>query len=428
MRRIVWLKVTLALGFLSGLLLSVRLWTGDRTYPLSPAVRWLPTVTPPTGRLWFLALLALLVAITLLRRPRVPMVIFAVSLALLCVFDQSRLQPWVYQYLFMLASLGAYSWKEADVRGREQALGLCRLIVASTLFWSGVQKMNPAFVHGTFQWMVEPIASRVPESVETVLYASGFIVPWLEAGAGIGLLAKRVRTMSVVIAVAMHAFILLMLGPLGHDWNSVVWPWNAALMVFIVLLFRRGDDVSWRAMLRQDTRTPHAIVIVLFGIMPVFSFFGLWDSYLSAALYSGNTSDATLVVSDAVTERLPAPIRAYVRGARDGTDTREIDIEGWSLGELNVPPYPEPRIYTNIARDVCRYATVPSDVLLTVRDRWVVLGAIRRPPCSCADLQGAARSAISPAPGRSPRSGRRGARGRSRRAGGWRAWSCPAPR
>ena len=30
------------------------------------------------------------------------------------------------------------------------------------------------------------------------------------------------------------------------------------------------------------------VTLLLFGVMPLFNFFECWDSYLSAALYSGN--------------------------------------------------------------------------------------------------------------------------------------------
>jgi len=39
----------------------------------------------------------------------------------------------------------------------------------------------------------------------------------------------------------MHLFILTMFGPMGLDWNNIVWPWTAAMAVFDVLLFAGAE-------------------------------------------------------------------------------------------------------------------------------------------------------------------------------------------
>ena len=82
------------------------------------------------------------------------------------------------------------------------------------------------------------------------------------------------------------------------------------------------------------------LVVLLFGIMPGFNFVGLWDSYLSAALYSGNLIVADIYISPTVYQRLPPEIQRYCQ--RNGV-RYQVDVDTWSLEELNVPPYP--RVY-----------------------------------------------------------------------------------
>ena len=72
-----------------------------------------------------------------------------------------------------------------------------------------------------------------------------------------------------------------------------------------------------------------AAVLVLFAFMPLFNFFGLWDSYLSSSLYSG------------------ASKRAYVL-EWDGSQWQTTRIGDLSEGELNAPAYPEERIFKNV--------------------------------------------------------------------------------
>lgn len=49
--------------------------------------------------------------------------------------------------------------------------------------------------------------------------------------------------------------------------------------------------------------------------------------------------------------------------------TSSVSIKDWSFGELNVPPYPEARIFENVARHVCGYAESPSEVKLVSRGK-----------------------------------------------------------
>ena len=118
--RILWLKVVLALAFLGGFLLSAELWGVSRAYPLTPVIEGLPAVPPLLIRIWFIALLVLLAAILVVRRPQGYVLAFVVFAGLLGLFDQSRWQPWFYQYLFMFAALALYPWGDGTRRNRRR--------------------------------------------------------------------------------------------------------------------------------------------------------------------------------------------------------------------------------------------------------------------------------------------------------------------
>lgn len=143
-------KTTICLGLLAGLLLSHRLWAGARFYPLTPAFPFLQPPPFPVDSVALSAFIILLGLIILISQPARLIYAF-VALALIdALFDQSRWQPWFYQYLFMLLAV-ALRRKDA-----------CRLIIVCIYFWSGMQKLNPGFVHETFPWMFGPVAHFVP--------------------------------------------------------------------------------------------------------------------------------------------------------------------------------------------------------------------------------------------------------------------------
>ncbi len=366
--RVACLKAVLAGAFLSGALLSIKLWLSERSFPLCPVVPGLPPLLPPFDRACFVALAALLVLTAVLPRPRRCLWALVALAGLLFLSDQLRWQPWAYQYLAMLAALACYPWRapEENPAARAASLNACRLIVAATYFWSGLQKANVTFVREVYPWLLEPMLPLLPESVRPMVAAAGWACPFVEAAIGLGLFVPVLRPVAVALALAMHAQVLLALGPWGHQWNTVVWPWNVAMMLFVLVLFVRAREASARAVVWPAGLNCQALALVLFGAMPLFSFWGLWDAYLSAALYSGNTPSATLAVSDAMRERLPPEAQAHAQPTSEGW---EVSLFGWCYEEMNVPPYPAWRFYRAVARHVRGHATEPGEVILVVQGR-----------------------------------------------------------
>ena len=118
--------------------------------------------------------------------------------------------------------------------------------------------------------------------------------------------------------------------------------------------------------------------------MPVFSFFNMWDSYLSSTLYSGNTNSAQIYISDSVKQKLPTEIQRYAN--KSGADTSTLDFFNWSFNELNVPPYPETRVYKDITRGICKYADNGRDVLLVVSGKPTLFNGDHRSIYDCSNL------------------------------------------
>lgn len=373
--RFFWTKLIIVVGFLSGFLLSSKLWVSSRFFPLIPVFPGLPRISYPLDYVYFAVLIVLLVLIAISAKPRIFVLGFVILVLVLALLDQTRWQPWAYQYLFMLAALGVSTWEKGDIQSQNDCLNMCRLIVASVYFYSGLQKANPHFIFHEFPEFIAGIG-RVAAS----LHAFGWIAPLAEMGIGIGLLTRKFRDVAVITAIAMHWLVLLVIGPFGRRWNSVVWPWNLAMIAFLLLLFWKTDfsfsDVIWNNRCRFQK-----VILLLFGVMPLFSFVGWWDSYLSSSLYSGNVTSGAIFVSGAVKDELPGYIRGYVRHVKDTNNV--LQITKWSLGELNVPPYPEMRVYRKIGADICKLTNNSPDVTLAVQVKSTLLndGGVVRDTC-----------------------------------------------
>ena len=380
--RIFWLKAVVAGGLISGLLLSARLWTGERLFPRIPVfLNLIPASVEPV---LFVLLLGLLCVILISPKPQKLIFLALAVIITFAVSDQMRWQPWLYQYFFMLATISFFSWNYSDTEKQQAVLNTSRLIIIGTYFFSGLQKMNSVFMGKIFPWMMQPVARFFPEPSHAALFSIGILIPLMEIAIGLGLLTKKYRKRAIILALLMHTFILFSLGPLGHNYNSVVWPWNIAMPLFVGILFWNAEDFSLRDILWTKNFPFQRFILILFIIMPVFSFFNLWDSYLSSALYSGNTNDAQIYISDTVKERLPPEIGKYV--VETPENKNKIDMFTWSLGELNVPPYPETRIYKSIARNFCKYSDMNRSIVFVIDGKQTLLNGDHLSQYDCSDL------------------------------------------
>jgi len=366
-QRVLLLRIVVAAACLAGMVLSPRLWLSRRVYPTTPVWGGLPAIPAAAGDVWFAVLLALLAAIVVRPRWRRAVVAFTVAAALLSFWDQSRWQPWFYQYLFMLAALSLPERTGAG-EGRadsDRALDPCRIILAFTYFWSGLQKCNATFVHETAPWLFEPLARHLPAAGAHALGGLELLVPAVEAAVGLGMLFRHTRPIAVIAAITMHLVILWCLGPFGHRWNTVVWPWNLAMVACTVLLFYKPGALPVRRLLWPEGIFGK-LVLLLFVVLPALSFCGWWDAYLSAALYSGNTLRGELRFNERVRRTLPPAVRDAC--AEAGLNWYTLDLMDWSIEELNVPPYPARRVFRNVAAGLSR-AAGGADVLLIVQER-----------------------------------------------------------
>ncbi|HKD86034.1 MAG TPA: hypothetical protein VKB58_14875, partial [Terriglobales bacterium] len=192
-------KTTVVAGLAAGMLLSPKLWVSTRFYPLVPVYHWLPRIAYPLDYLCYAALLLLLGAVAFAAKPRIYIVTFVTFMGLYALLDQTRWQPWAWQYWLMLIALGCYSSKPDDLTGQRDALNICRLIMGCTYFYSGFQKLNADFVSYGMPWVLGTVHAHIPG-----LKYIGWITPFIEVSIGLCLLTRRFRIIGVINGIIMH--------------------------------------------------------------------------------------------------------------------------------------------------------------------------------------------------------------------------------
>jgi len=359
--RLRWTLRITSVGLLAGIAMSPRLWVAvDRLYPRAPIIPPAEMPLAAEAALLLLVVTGLVLGLTERSRSRAAIGVALIALVLLVASDQSRLQPWVYEDALLLAVLGS---ADSSADDQHTALRICRSLLVALYFWGAVQKMNISFVTRAWPDFVGGIAARHALWLQSV----GWAPPLAELGIALTLASRRLRRAGIAGAVLLHGTNVAILLASGE--NSVVWAWNAAMAATVMALFA-GEDLPTPKASRKRPRLQEWVVLALAWVMPALSFWGFWDSYLSAALYSGNTLQAVIVISQVSIAALPKVIR---RNTWQQTAPAFIDLNRWSYDELNVPAYPAERVLRLVALRACRaYLPAPGGTLLLLgRPDWL---------------------------------------------------------
>jgi hypothetical protein len=214
-------------------------------------------------------------------------------------------------------------------------------------FWSGIHKLNVQFVNDVFPWLVGIFDST--SWLKNHLYL-GYGVGLFEVSIGLLLIKQQTRRGAVIMGSGLHLGILVLL--IADNWNSVVYPWNVAMIALLYVLFW---DTKTTPYIINAERRPNWLVLLLFGIVPLFYLFQITPSWMALSLYSGTTLECDLVVQESGVEScIPTPLHKELLDYGEGR--RLLSVDAWGLHNLNIPPVASDATYHAVAREFCTCA------------------------------------------------------------------------
>jgi hypothetical protein len=354
--RLIIIKYILLAGLAAGIGLSYPMWLSEaRYFPLTPLFDFFPALAYPFDYL-LLFVTILVIAVGFIYPFQFLVNFSLLSLILmLVIFDLNRLQPWVFHYLLILMVFCSITEK-----AKALAVPSLQLIFGAMYFWGGIHKMNPYYFSDVVNWFTEPLGDGI------IITFVAFLVPFLEVFLGIGILFKKLRFPSLIIATLIHLFSLFVVGPLGHNVNTVIWPWNIAMILFIWLIFFR-QDYYFKNILHIWRLRSVSLLILLTVFLPFLHLFNLWPANLSFNLYSGNTNNGLIFIGEEVKVMLPDIMSDLVKD-------NKINVKEWAIKELKTPGWIERKNYINARNLVYDFANDSNEVVLLFEPRTTILG------------------------------------------------------
>ena len=314
-------------------LICYKLWLAGRLFPLIPVHDSLALLPASLHAVLFIISLVCLLLLLFFSNKKMIAVLLLAEL-LSCLLDQNRWQPWEYQFIFMLAVF-VFIKEEKGIRFSWQ------LIIAGIFLFSGISKLNSAFIHDVWQSLMLHKWLGMG-SVTIWADRAGYALPLIEMTAAVCLLISNTRKQAVWILTLMHLLILLMLGPLGLNINAVIWPWNILMPLLLFALFY---DEPFQYRNARVWNRVSILVLVCWWILPFFQLAGYWDKYLSSVLYSGGIEQLFICTSDPAAKKEMA---VYMEEFKVIPCSPVLSAYKWGVKEMRSAPYPEERVYRAI--------------------------------------------------------------------------------
>lgn len=325
----------LSFGFLCSLAISYKAWFA---LSLFPKANFLPFEVP----YYVFQVLASLLIFLVFVQPfwfANRLVYRLILLLILSIFilDFGLIQPWAWMYfLFIWASslFAKYYFKYKDL---SPILAILKVLMASIYIFSGLLKIHPNFEAVALPYLLLPVTNYFWQ-YKTEIIQLFTIAPYFEVVLGISLFVNGISKYSKFGLIALHLFILMMIGPLGNNHNMVVWPWNIQMIILLWLLFPMKIEKSslfpfWNLLFKKPFKYVIYTSVVLFGL----SFTPYGNPYMAYDLYSGRILNKSIAISTKEVKNVPQFLDKYTEAMGDSV---YVNYYWWRTTETEIPPCP----------------------------------------------------------------------------------------
>lgn len=333
---------TIALFWCITKIWSYKTWVTDRLYPVIPPVDFLKYVPDFMHVFLFGFSVVALLALLFVKVSRLLLILLFLSELLSCSLDTVRWQPWEYMYLcFLLIVI-------INFRKPKHIIMLGHLFLVSVYFFSGLHKLSRGFLSSI--WMNMVLTDFFGLSMEVILkyklYFIGLLIPLAEILLAVLLFTSKSKRKISYLLILIHIVILIFIGPFGIQYNSVVWPWNLAMISILVIIYAKPVEPIHRKILMVNSYW-----IVLWFVLPFLSFSGNWYQYFSFNLYSGKGEYIYIYFSEKEKELSP-----YFEPGSGNTHKNEpyVNLQNWAMKEIRSASVPETQVHREIATSLRR--------------------------------------------------------------------------
>ena len=326
--------------------LTWKLWfPGATNYPRVPIAPLDPSILVITQYFASVVLIGGLAILAIVpHRTKVAVAMIAAGLGLSFLCNQHCLQPWAWQafiiatLLFCLPMTDAKKW--------------IAWLLISIYLYSAIGKFDYQFIATLGNEFLNALLGLAGVELDPESPIRRWLVllfPIGELLIGIGLIFGKTRKLAAVLAIALHAVLIVILSPIGLGHRLPVMIWNGLSIVLVGWLFLISSPTAEP---KRGSATFTASVGVVFALLvilgPLLRPLQFWDHWLAWGLYSPSNSRVELLIADSARSKVAPNLQQYLTES-EKFGLSQFALDRWSLDELGVPIYPQARFQKVVA-------------------------------------------------------------------------------
>jgi hypothetical protein len=312
------------------------------------------------------------------------------AIAILCLIDQHRIQPWVVHLV-----VGAFVFMTCRP---QRGVALLRILAISIYIYSALGKFDYQFMHSVGPQLLTGLAELISVDMKTwdstLVSKLSLLLPLGELLIGIMLCHCRTRKLAILSATAMHICLAVLFSPFGlnHEWGVVVWNvffifqndmlFGTTLLAGVSKCRSKSEPTATGAEVELSEHTvdkpvkPQAqwigqLILTAVLVVPALEPFAVVDHWPSWGLYSPRNSRVVVRVYLSAGTKTNE-IEEFFQPQLPNVPFRVLDLSRWSLETLGVPIYPQQRYQLGVALAVAQKYNLGRAIevdLLSMSDR-----------------------------------------------------------
>jgi hypothetical protein len=364
-RRIKMFKNLLAFATLVSLVVSWKLWVGERMFPHVPAFSSWPAFSLVTEAVIYGCMLLFCVCIMMSRKPGIFIFLLIASATALILNDVNRLQPWLFEFAILFFAMMFYNWRVDEPKDYTPVFNSIRICIALFYVWDGIHKMNSAYFHETWPWMMSVFEPLFSHKVILFLDKAFFVVPAFEILAAVALFFSTLKRIGIPVLVFIHLVNLVCLGPLGQNYNAASWPWNIFMMLLVYAAFAGRTDSKYSRAIVTLQYKPFYLVMILTLLVPVFNFQSRINMRQLTDFNAHSGRGISVELTKEAASKLPERLNVFVA---ELNGKKMLFIDSWAMAELNAPINTSLFVYQSVEQHLRHITCCPNDVNLRFKE------------------------------------------------------------
>jgi len=297
------------------LLLLAKLFSHSSTFPMCPFFSVIPIV-PKSFSIVLYLILVIACSMSIFISNKFITLGIVLILFVLGLIDANNIHPFMLCYwtIFIIILLYQFSYIDNNL-----TLNLIRWLIIGIYFASSIQKMNPYFSEGTYEWLVAPFQKIFSKNIFLFLKNCDEFIPVWELLITIFLVFKKTRKLGTYMAILMHLLIVFILSPIIRPNFYSVHPFNISLIILDILLFKDYKGNIFKDTFQTTKKLLVYIVLIFSMLMPLAHTLGYGHDYLTYDLYSGRYKYSYFIFNQNFKKNLPQNIikHTFYTGYKD---------------------------------------------------------------------------------------------------------------